>query len=376
MRSHAQRGEELSRGKSALPAGAQSGAEERGSPDPTRAFLQGYRPLCRRGALLPRGADCPARLGGSRRRIASARTNTQLRLEKARLERLDQAGRLAQEELNELDGRIDPDLFPKTRDELYISHQEAFVFTRNGVHQRTKWGVGQTVRGVDSLRGYIVSATPYLYIEIFLDGQLIYKSDLVVAPLRHEKSNPEIKKYVYNAWIDFSNFSLGQHELVFRAVNVRGDAREGIDWRREQIIIAEPPADAFLDSDAVIPPLERIPRYPWLSKSTPGRASSTPPRHVPSPARSRMWPFFARISWATWSYPSRRCSSSARYCRTHGSPAYSARPTSRWRAAWEFSTRSSCSTSPITRISGSGLWTGRVRRIWPANWRLTSLTSR
>jgi tetratricopeptide (TPR) repeat protein len=160
------------------------------------------------------------------------RTGAELRLEKARLERRDQTRGLAQEEPDELDGRIDRDLFPKTRDELYVSHQEAFVFKRNGIHQRTKWGVGLTVRGVDSLRGYLVSATPYLYLEIFLDGQLIHKGDLIVAPQRREKTNPDIQKYVYNAWIDFSNFPLGRHELVFRAVNVRGDAREGIDWRR------------------------------------------------------------------------------------------------------------------------------------------------
>ena len=186
------------------------------------------------------------------------RTSAELRLEMARLERLGQVGRLEQGEPDELDGRIDPDLFPKTRDEFYINHQEAFVFTRTGIHQRTKWGVGLTVRGVDSLRGYIVSAVRYLYIEIFLDGDLIYKSDLIVAPQRREKSNPDIKKWVYNAWIDFSNFPLGQHELVFRTVNVRGDAREGIDWRRERIIIAEPtPADRFVESDGVIPPLDK-----------------------------------------------------------------------------------------------------------------------
>jgi ADP-heptose:LPS heptosyltransferase len=186
------------------------------------------------------------------------RTSVELRFEEARLDRLEQAGRLAQEERDELDGRIDPDLFPKTREELYISHREAFVLTRNGIHQRTKWGVGQTVRGVDSLRGYFVSAVPYLYLEIFLDGQAIYKSNLTVAPQRREKSNPVIKKYIYNAWIDFSNFPLGQHELVFRGVNVRGDAREGIDWRRERIIIAEPtPADKFVDSDGIIPPLDK-----------------------------------------------------------------------------------------------------------------------
>ena len=186
------------------------------------------------------------------------RESVELRSEKARLERRDQVGRLAREELDEFDGRIDHDLFPKTRDELYISHQDAFVFTRNGLHQRTRWGVGQTVRGVDSLRGYIVSATPYLYIEIFLDGGLIYKGELVVAPQRREKSSPDIKKYVYNAWIDFSRFRLGQHELVFRAVNVRGDSREGTDWRRERIIIAEPlPANTFVDSDGFVPPLDK-----------------------------------------------------------------------------------------------------------------------
>ena len=185
------------------------------------------------------------------------RLSAELRGERVRLERFDQAGRLAQEELYEFDGRIDPGLFPRTRDELYIAHQDAFIFMRNGVRQRTKWGAGQTVRGIDLLRGFFVSATPYLYLEIFLDGQLIYKNELTVAPQRREKSNPNIKKYVYNAWIDFSDFSLGLHELVFRAVNVRGDARELIDWRREQIIIAEPLADAFASSDGVIPPLDR-----------------------------------------------------------------------------------------------------------------------
>ena len=185
------------------------------------------------------------------------RKSAELRRDKARLERLDQVARVARDEPDEIDGRIDPELFPKTRDELYVSHQDAFVFTRNGIHQRTKWGVGQTVRGVDSLRGYVVSATPYLFVEIFLDGERIWKSELVVAPQRREKSNPAIKKYVYNAWIDFSNFPFGQHELVYRAVNVRGDVREGIDWHRERIIIAEPtPADQFVESDGVIPPLD------------------------------------------------------------------------------------------------------------------------
>ncbi len=188
--------------------------------------------------------------------LSRLRQSVELLREKSRQERLDQAQRLAREEVD-LDGRIDRDLFPRTRDELYISHQDAFVFTRNGIHQRTRWGVGMTLRGIDALRGYVVSSTPYLYVEIFLDGQLIYKNELVVAPQRREKANPNIKKYVFNAWIDFSKFAFGPHELVFRAVNVRGDSREGIDWRRERVIVAEPAsAERFADSDGVIPPLD------------------------------------------------------------------------------------------------------------------------
>jgi ADP-heptose:LPS heptosyltransferase len=187
--------------------------------------------------------------------------SSELRREVARQERLEQAEELFGDEALDIyseDGLVDDGLFPKTRNQLYIDHQEAFVFTRNGNRQRTKWGTGQTVRGVDALRGYIVSPTPYLYIEIFLDSELIYKQKLVIAPQRREKSNRDIKKYVYNAWIDFSKFSYGWHELVFRAVNVRGDVREGTDWRRERIIVAEPtPVDTFQDCDGIIPPLDQ-----------------------------------------------------------------------------------------------------------------------
>ncbi|MBB2204864.1 glycosyltransferase family 9 protein [Gluconacetobacter takamatsuzukensis] len=150
---------------------------------------------------------------------------------------------------------VDPEIFARSKDELYIEHREAFVFTRNGLNQITRWGRGATVRGVDCLRGYIVSDILYTHIEIFLDGKRIYKGDLIAAPQRREKTNRNIKKYVYNAWIDFSDVSRGWHDLVFRAVNIRGDMREGVDWRRDRIIVADP-VDSVLfgDSDGVVAP--------------------------------------------------------------------------------------------------------------------------
>ena len=189
--------------------------------------------------------------------LSALRVSAELRREQERTSRQAQAEGLAVEELDGNVDLIDPELFPKTRDELYIDHYDAFVFARNGVARKTKWGEGLTLRGVEALRGYVVSAVPYLHIEIYLDGKLIHRGDLQQAPQRRERSNPNIRKWVYNAWIDFTEVPRGTHDLFFRAVNVRGDMREGVDWRRERIIVADPvPADFYSESDGTVPPTD------------------------------------------------------------------------------------------------------------------------
>ncbi len=180
--------------------------------------------------------------------------------ERERLDRAESTAKMARMHAGEgshaEDKRVDPTLYARTRDELYRSHEPTFVVTRIGDQQKTRWGTGRTVRGIDALRGYIVSPVPYLYIEIYLDGILIYKRDLLVAPQPFEKTNPDMRKYVYNAWIDFSTFAYGWHELIFSAVSVRGEAVEGVDWKRERIIVAESlPEGFFADSDAIVPPI-------------------------------------------------------------------------------------------------------------------------
>ncbi|CAB3782108.1 glycosyltransferase family 9 protein [Pararobbsia alpina] len=155
------------------------------------------------------------------------------------------------------DRRVDPSLFAKTYEELYRDHGPAFVFTKNGTEQKTRWGTGPTVRGVDALRGYLVSDVPYKKLQIYLDGVLLHEGELVGAPQSFEKSNPNIRKYVYNAWVDFSKFAYGWHELVFSAIGLKGQSLEGIDWRRERIIIAPPlPEGYFQENDSLIPPVD------------------------------------------------------------------------------------------------------------------------
>lgn len=155
---------------------------------------------------------------------------------------------------------LDRSLFPQPRDELLIDHRPAIVFTRLGAHRRTRYGDGLTVAGVDSLRGYFVSDVPLLKVEIYLDGELIFTDRLITAPQRYEKSNPNLKKYVYNAWIDFTDKPRGRREFVFRGVSVGGEAQEGRTWRREQIIVDDPvPAELWPDSDNIIPALDDQP---------------------------------------------------------------------------------------------------------------------
>ncbi|CAB3782104.1 glycosyltransferase family 9 protein [Pararobbsia alpina] len=189
----------------------------------------------------------------ARMELDRLRNSTELKLERERI----MPGNDIDAQVN---GLISEDMLPKTREQLYNAHREEFVITRGGNHQRTRWGIGATVRGVDSLRGFIISATPLLVLEIFLDGELVHKGELRVAPLRRERENSQLRKYVYNAWIDFSKFPYGEYELVYRASNIRGDAREGIEWRRERIIVAEPiGTEHCKSSPASVPPLEPNP---------------------------------------------------------------------------------------------------------------------
>ena len=154
-------------------------------------------------------------------------------------------------------GLIAKNLLPKTLDQIQRDYHETFIISRLGNNQKTCWGVGPTVRGVDALRGHIISTRPCRSIEIFLDHELIHTEILKIVPLRWERHQSDLRKYVFNAWIDFSNLPLGKHEIVFRASLLQGEARQGIEWRRDTIFVAERiPAELCADSPAFIPDLD------------------------------------------------------------------------------------------------------------------------
>jgi ADP-heptose:LPS heptosyltransferase len=156
-----------------------------------------------------------------------------------------------------IDGLISEELLPRTLNQIQRDYGETFVISRLGNHQKTRWGVGRTVRGVDALRGHIISTVPCQKIEIFLNDDLVHVEDLKVVPLRWEKHHSDLRKYVFNAWVDFSRVSFGKYDLTFRATTMQGNPRKGIEWRRETLIVGEPiPEELSVGSPAFIPSLD------------------------------------------------------------------------------------------------------------------------
>ncbi len=141
--------------------------------------------------------------------------------------------------------QLAPELMPQTPAELLRSHGESIHLRRLGRKERSsRWGVQTTLRGVEAIRGLCISADPILKMQILLDGELIYSGDVRSYPLKDEAVNPGLRKYVFNAWLDFTRFPYGRHsiELRFQDANDTPDPAGGRRWMRELVVIAEPMA--------------------------------------------------------------------------------------------------------------------------------------
>lgn len=184
---------------------------------------------------------------------------------------------------------INPGIYPKTLDEILVEHREAMIVTRLGNPQRTRWGEADTLRDIDAIRGYFISNTPYLYVEVYIDGERVAKEPLTPGRERKERTAVPVNKYSFNIWVDVSKFSYGWHEVIIRGVNVRNESREHLDWHRRRVIIAEPiRLDAFRDSDGWIPDLEGQPGETLVEKinALPSVVHKASPRSVPVEPRN------------------------------------------------------------------------------------------
>jgi len=137
--------------------------------------------------------------------------------------------------------RLVPELCPRRPEDMLQAHHEHISIRRFGRQLRTAWGLLPTLRGVEAIRGFVISNSPILEIQVVLNGETIAREPLKGGyPLAYEKESRSLRKYVFNVWRDFSGFTPGRHEIELRFLAADGDVRRERRW----IAIAAPLTEA------------------------------------------------------------------------------------------------------------------------------------
>ena len=167
-------------------------------------------------------------------------THTQLARAAAELKVVDDIDRLA------------PELFPSHGEDLLVRHEEGLHLRALGRRERSGWGVANVLRGIEAIRGFSISSVPLIEIQLYLNGQLIYRgAPAAGVAVPYERDNPALQKYAFNIWYDFSGFSRGKHVLEIRAI----DARQRSQNFRHDVVVAPPLAEEdFPASDQLVNP--------------------------------------------------------------------------------------------------------------------------
>jgi len=146
--------------------------------------------------------------------------------------------------------KLAPELIPSPIQDLLVSHHEGIHLRALGRRERSHWGVANVLRGVEAIRGFCLSATPLLEVQLYLNDQLIFRTAAKPGvPVPNERDNPALRKHAFNIWFDFTNFARGRHTLEIRTI----DARQRSQNQHHMIVIAAPLAEEdFPSSDQLV----------------------------------------------------------------------------------------------------------------------------
>lgn len=154
-----------------------------------------------------------------------------------------------------------PELMPRRPEEFLHRNGESIHIRRLGRRERSYWGEQPTLRGVEAIRGHCISADPILEVQVLLNGQIIHRGEVRAYPLKNELENFRLRKYIFNAWLDFSTFAPGRYhiELYFPDMNNTRDDHGGRRSHRDYVVIGEPlPEPMFEGGDAWTPPTDPL----------------------------------------------------------------------------------------------------------------------
>lgn len=133
--------------------------------------------------------------------------------------------------------RLAPELVIRHPAEHLHGHSESIEVRRLGRRERSYWGVVNTLRGIEAIRGSCISPTPIVDVQILINGQLIHRGTPKGGyALPYEGENLDRRKYVFNVWFDFSKFLHGRYEVEIRMVDLKRHVRSRHEW----VVIAAP----------------------------------------------------------------------------------------------------------------------------------------
>ncbi len=141
--------------------------------------------------------------------------------------------------------RIVPELLPRAPAQSGAMRIGFHVRRLGATRAWSRGGYRRVLRGVEAIRGFIVSEAALTELVVLLDGAPLYRT--ILRPV--EPASGGQGKFVFNIWIDFISVAAGEHRVELRA-----EASGSLQHRHNVLIDVAPPlagSDAAR-SDAVV----------------------------------------------------------------------------------------------------------------------------
>jgi ADP-heptose:LPS heptosyltransferase len=143
--------------------------------------------------------------------------------------------------------RLAPELAPTPAGTAASPPLDGVYIRRLGARrERSGWGLMNTLRGVEAIRGYCVSSFPIDELRILLDDTLVDAGPVQAVPIPGLATR---RKYVFNAWVDLSAIAPGLRRIALRFMAEEREVRVHLQY----VVVAPPRAEAdFPGSDSVV----------------------------------------------------------------------------------------------------------------------------
>lgn len=147
-------------------------------------------------------------------------------------------------------GRMSPEQLPRPFRQMLKRSEPSLNIRQFGVTINTYWGLLPVARGVEAIRGFCISTEPLTEVTALVNGLPLHHGP-VKGPyeLEYEPDRARIHKYVFNIWVDFTQFAPGRYDLELRFTDVHLQTRS-----LGERFVVEPPLreEDHPDSDGIV----------------------------------------------------------------------------------------------------------------------------